>query len=102
MRSEEQPLIAHNIAHFITLLNPNSPELQNLGIPTGPGPLKSKTKYWLDTLKGLQSLPLRRLMAFDYYFQIQVIFTCSGMKGGQWISMLQERLCALPEIGIPI
>jgi hypothetical protein len=55
-------------------------------------PPENLSSDWVDLLIQLQQLQLREMMIYPHYLQVSVMFTCSGLNGGQWLSMLEERL----------
>lgn len=54
---------------------------------------------WIDLLSRLRKLPMREKMGYPRYLQISVMFTCSGLIGGKWLSMVEDRLAAIPKTG---
>jgi hypothetical protein len=82
--------------------------LQVFEIKYGTGPtILGATPYpentstsWVDLLTRLRKIPLRQILGYPHYIQVSVMFTCSGMRGGQWLSMVEERLSTIPKSGM--
>lgn len=97
----EQPArdsaVSDFITHFLAVFD-SKHCLESREIGTEPYP-ENMFKSWVHILEELRSRPLREKMIYPYYLLVSVVFTCSGMRGGQWISMVEQRLQALPKSG---
>lgn len=99
MPADKHLSVADYVQHFIINFSKKNSDPKSSALGARPFP-EDEANDLQQLLETLRNRPIRDLMPlYPYFVHIQVMFSCSGLKGGQWLSMIEERLVGVPEIG---